>query len=316
VTDANGASRLVISSNKTGEGSDLTVSGIAGLEIDGTKPMGLNPAAGTAGAVNGVAKNAQLTIDGLQVSSKSNTVSGAISGLTLNLTTVSPVSGGVATPTVVNVDANTKGLQTSIQTFVDAYNTLKNTIDTLSKATPDADGKLTVQAAFTGDAMPRALIASVRAELTATGAGGPLAVLSQLGVMTDRNTGNLTFNNDAFNKTMAQPGMTGQVQQLFTGTDDSNGLLARMSKAVDPYLNPPANNKSVPSLLDQRMAILTKNTRNLTDQQTALDIRVENLTKTLTAKYNAMDLLVGQMKATASNITSFFSTLNAQQSAK
>lgn len=316
VTDSTGASRLVISSSKTGEGSDLTVSGIAGLEIDGTKPMGASPAAGASGAVNGVAQNAQLTIDGLQVSSKSNTVTGAISGLTLNLTTVSPVTGNFATPTIVGVDANTKGLQTSIQAFVDAFNTLKNTIDTLSKATPDADGKLTVQAAFTGDAMPRALLANVRAELTAPGAGGPLAVLSQLGVMTDRNTGNLTFDSNAFNKTMAQPGMTGQVQQLFTGTDDTNGLLARMSKAVDPYLKPPADDKLGTGLLDQRMAILNKNTRNLTNQQLALDLRVANLTKTLTAKYNAMDLLVGQMKATASNITSFFSTLNAQQSAK
>jgi len=313
VTDANGASRLVISSSKTGEGSDLTVSGIAGLEIDGTKAMSGTPAAGDSGAVNGVAKNALLTIDGLQVSSKSNTVTGAISGLTLNLTTV---SANANSPTVVSVDANTKGLQTSIQSFVDAYNTLKTTIDTLSKATPDADGKLTVQAAFTGDAMPRALIADVRAELTAKGAGGPLAVLSQLGVMTDRNTGNLTFDTAAFTKTMAQPGMTGQVQQLFTGTDDTNGLLARMTKATDPYLKPAAGDITGSGLLDQRMAILNKNTRNLTDQQTALDVRVANLTKTLTAKYNAMDLLVGQMKATASNITSFFSTLNAQQSAK
>ncbi|MBP5944725.1 MULTISPECIES: flagellar filament capping protein FliD [Pseudomonas] len=315
VTDSTGASRLVISSNKTGEGSDLSVSGIAGLEIDGTQPLGTSPAAGAAGAVNGVAQNAKLTIDGLQVTSKSNTVTGAISGLTLNLTTVS-AGTPPSTPTVIGVDANTKGLQASIQSFVDAYNTLKTTIDTLSKATPDEDGKLTVQAAFTGDAMPRSLIASVRAELTATGAGGPLAVLSQLGVMTDRNTGNLKFDTAAFTKTMDQPGMTGQVQQLFTGTDDTNGLLARMSKAVDPYLKPPANDKLGTSLLDQRMAILTKNTRTLTDQQVALDVRVANLTKVLTAKYNAMDLLVGQMKATASNITSFFSTLNAQQSAK
>jgi flagellar hook-associated protein 2 len=35
----------------------------------------------------------------------------------------------------------------------------------------------------------------------------------------------------------------------------------------------------------------------------------------LTAKYNAMDLIVGQMKATATNITSFFASLNAQKSA-
>lgn len=126
--------------------------------------MGTSPAAGASGAVNGVAQNAELTIDGLTVTSKSNTVSGAISGLTLNLTTATPLNG---TPTVISVDANTKGLQTSIQTFVDAYNALKNTVDTLSKATPDADGKLTVQAAFTGDSLPRSLIADIREQLTA-----------------------------------------------------------------------------------------------------------------------------------------------------
>ncbi|MCL9799324.1 flagellar filament capping protein FliD [Pseudomonas sp. rhizo66] len=313
VTDSSGSSRLVISSSKTGAGSDMTVSGIAGLEIDGTQPMGSSPAAGASGAVNGVAQNAELTIDGLTVTSKSNTVSGAISGLTLNLTSVTPTNGA---PTVVSVDANTKGLQTSIQSFVDAYNTLKTTIDTLSKATPDEDGKLTVQAAFTGDSLPRSLIADIRSQLTAPGAGGPLSVLSQLGVMTDRNNGNLTFDTAAFNKTMDQPGMTGQVQQLFTGTNDTNGLLARMKKAVDPYLNAPAGSKVTSGLLDQRLTILNNNTRTLTNQQLALDLRVANLTKTLTAKYNAMDLLVGQMKATASNITSFFSSLNAQQSAK
>jgi flagellar hook-associated protein 2 len=43
VTDSSGSSRLVLSSNKTGAGMDLQVSGIAGLEIDGTQEMGDNP---------------------------------------------------------------------------------------------------------------------------------------------------------------------------------------------------------------------------------------------------------------------------------
>ncbi|MDI2145601.1 MULTISPECIES: flagellar filament capping protein FliD [unclassified Pseudomonas] len=317
VTDSTGASRLVISSSKTGAGSDMKVSGIAGLEIDGTQTMGANPAAGASGAVNGLAQDASLTIDGLAVTSKSNTVTGAISGLTMNLTTVS-AGTPPSTPVTVTVDGNTKGLQTSVQAFVDAYNTLKSTIDTLSKATPDEDGKLTVQAAFTGDSLARSLVADIRGQITAPSAtaGSPIAYLSQLGVMTDRNTGNLTFDTTAFNKAMSTPGMSGKVQEMFTGTNDTNGLLARMSKAVDPYLKASADGKTTTGLLDQRLTILNNNTRNLTSQQLALDLRVANLTKTLTAKYNAMDLLVGQMKATASNITSFFSSLNAQQSAK
>lgn len=302
VTDSTGASRLVISSNVTGAGSDLTVSGITGLEIDGTQPMGSNPVATASGAVNGVAKNASLTIDGLAVTSKSNTVTGAVSGLTLNLLTASP-----GTPATVTVATNTTGLQTSIQSFVDSYNTLMNTINTLSKATADADGKLTVSAAFTGDSMPRSLISDIRGALTAPGAGGPLAVLSQLGVMTDGLTGNLAFDTTAFGKTMAINGMSGQVQQLFSGTDSTNGLLARMGKAITPYVQ-------TGGLLDQRSSNLQVVSKNISDQQAALDLRVTNMTATLTAKYNAMDLLVGQMKATASSITSFFTSLDAQKS--
>ncbi|MGF6091333.1 flagellar filament capping protein FliD [Pseudomonas sp. 18173] len=304
VTDSTGASRLVISSSKTGAGSDLVVSGIAGLAIDGTQPMGANPSASSSGAVNGIAMDASLTIDGLAVTSKSNTVTGAVSGLTLNLASVSPgTPPAAATITVAN---NTAGLQTSIQSFVDSYNTLMNTINSLSKATADADGKLTVQAAFTGDSMSRTLISDIRGVLTAPGAGGPLAVLSQLGVLTNEKTGNLAFDSTEFNKTMAINGMSGQVQQLFNGTNATNGLLARMGTAIKPYVQ-------TGGLLDQRNTSLQSLSKNLSNQQSALDLRVANMTKTLTAKYNAMDLLVGQMKATATNITSFFTSLNAQK---
>lgn len=81
-----------------------------------------------------------------------------------------------------------------------------------------------------------------------------------------------------------------------------------MSEAVDPYVK-------TGGLLDQRSSNLTNLSSSLQKQQTALDLHVTSLTATLTAKYNAMDLLVGQMKATASNITSFFASLNAQKSA-
>ena len=305
VTDSSGASRLVISSSKTGAGSDLVVSGIAGLAIDGTQPMGANPSASSSGAVNGVAMDASLTIDGLAVTSKSNTVTGAVSGLTLNLASAS--TGTPPAAATVTVATNTTGLQTSIQSFVDSYNTLMNTINSLSKATADADGNLTVQAAFTGDSMPRALISDIRSVLTAPGAGGPLAVLSQIGVMTNEKTGNLAFDTTAFNKTMSTGGMSGQVQQLFSGTNATNGLLARMGTVIKPYVQ-------AGGLLDQRNSNLQSVSKNLSNQQSALDLRVANMTKTLTAKYNAMDLLVGQMKATATSITSFFTSLNAQKS--
>ncbi|WP_017902248.1 flagellar filament capping protein FliD [Pseudomonas asplenii] len=321
VTDSSGASRMVISSTTTGAGSDIKVSGIAGLAIDGTQLMGNNPSATASGAVTALATDASLTVDGLQVTSKSNTVTGAISGLTLNL--LSAGAPGVGASSTVTVATNTSGLQTSIQSFVDSYNTLMTTINSLSKATADADGNLTVSAAFTGDSLPRSLISDIREQLTAPGPGGALSVLSQLGVLTvaggnSSNSGNLSFDTAAFSKAMATPGMSGQVQQLFNGTNSTNGLFSRIGNTLNTYLGTPVAGTSLRTggLLDDRNTILQKTAKNLTDQQAALDLRVANMTKTLTAKYNAMDLLVGQMKATASSITSFFTSLNAQQSAK
>lgn len=174
VTDANG-SRLVLGSTTTGAGSDISVSGIAGLEIDGTTAL----VGAGAGAISAPAADAVFTVDGLSMTSKTNTVTGAVSGLSFTL--LAGASGGVPAQSTITVATNTDGLKTSVQSFVDAYNTLIKTVNSLTQATADSDGKLTVAAAFTGDAMPRQMLAVMRNELVAPGASSKLTVLSQLG---------------------------------------------------------------------------------------------------------------------------------------
>ncbi|APC15341.1 flagellar hook protein FliD [Pseudomonas frederiksbergensis] len=298
VTDSSG-SRLVLGSTTTGKGSDLTVSGIAGLEIDGTQVMGATPAPTSAGTIGALAADASLTIDGLTVTSKTNTVNQAVGGLSMTL-----VAPGTST---VSVATNTTGLQTAVQSFVDAYNTLVKTVTSLTQASADANGKLTVSAALTGDSVPRTLIANIRNQLVTPGPGGQLAVLSQLGITTDQKLGTLNFDSTKFSAAMTTQGLGSQVQTLFTGTNSTNGLLARMGTAIKPYLQ-------TGGILDQRTTSLNKQKNDLSNQQVALDLRVTTMTATLTAKYNAMDLLVGQMKATSTSISSFFTSLNAQKS--
>src|SRR5207253_10129281 len=112
----------------------------------------------------------------------------------------------------VSVATTTTGLQTSLQSFVDAYNTLVKTVTSLTQATADANGKLTVSAAMTGDSMPRSIIAEVRNVLVTPGAGGgQLAVLSQLGIATDQKAGTLNFDTTKFTKAMTDKALGGQV---------------------------------------------------------------------------------------------------------
>jgi flagellar hook-associated protein 2 len=308
VTDSFG-SRLVMGSTATGAGSDITLSGIAGLEINAGQQMGATPTATSAGAIGDFAKDANFTVDGLALTSKSNKVDSAVSGLTLNL-----VAGGDVT-TTVTVGPNSDGLKKSIQAFVDAYNQVVTSVNTLTKPSLDADGKLTVAAALTGDPLARGIMASIRSPLVTTGAGDKLTVLSQLGITTNQKTGALDFDSAKFTNAMDTQKLGGEVQKLFLGDptatgDAAKGLLTRMNDAITPYTITGSE-----GILDTRSSNLSKAKSNLANQQAALDRRVETLTAVLTKKYNDMDTLVGKLKATASNITSMFDAMNAQKNA-
>lgn len=300
ITDTSG-SRLVLTSSTTGAGSDLTMSGISELAVDGTTAFS---SSSTAGGYITQGADAKLTIDGLSVTSASNTVSSAIGGITLNLGAGTLTGSSTSsTPTTITVASNTSGLQTSVQSFVTAYNTLLSAVSSLTSTTTDSEGNV-VAGAMTYDNLPRSLQASLRSVLsTANSGSGSLTVLSQLGVTTGTN-GQLSFDTTKFTTAMSDKGLGSQIQSMFSGT---NGIVARMSAVLTPYTQ-------TGGILDQRSTQLNKTKSQLSDQQDALDLHVTTFTATLTAKYNAMDTLVGQMKAQATSITSFFDSLTASQS--
>ncbi|MEE4147499.1 flagellar filament capping protein FliD [Pseudomonas viridiflava] len=312
INDTSGA-RLVFSSTTTGSGSDISVEGSSGLEmfnIDGTKKMSETATTdangkviGGAGAISELARDAEFTVDGLSLTSKTNKVSGAISGITFDL--VAPSALGATT--TVTVATNTDGLKASLQSFVDSYNTLVKLVATLTKGSTgkDADGKdVFVPAPLTGDATPRSLLAVIRTQIATSTSTSGLGSLAQLGIQTQQTDGTLSLDSAKFTAALSDKKMGSQIQALFTG---EGGLLSRLGKAVLPY------NEPGKGILPSKTTSLTAVQKQLTKDQADLDRRIDTLTATLTKKYNAMDLVVGQLKATASSITSIFAAMNAQK---
>jgi len=295
IVNEEGGSRLVLGSTTTGANSDISVSGISELEIDGTTKM----AGSGAGYITDLAKDAELTIDGLTVKSAKNTISDAISGMTLELTGATP-SGASGSATKITVAADNDGLKKSIQSFVDSYNTLQKAITSLTSTSRDDDDNL-VLGPLTNDPTTRSLLGDVRKVLSEVGSGDQLTTLSQLGINTQKD-GTLEFNSTKFTAAMNDKKLGTQVQELFTGT---NGIFERMNKAIDPY-------NATDGSLATRKASLDKVAKNLSDQQAALDRRTESLTEALTKKYVALDTALGKMKAQADQITSIFEAINAQ----
>jgi len=293
INDGQG-SRLVLTSTTTGLGSDISVGGIPELTIDGETQM--SGAGG--GFITALAKDAKFEVDGMALTSKSNKVDNAVSGLTLELVAEN-------TSTTVTVATNNDGLKKSVQSFVDAYNALVTTINGLSQTPKNADGTLGTAPALAGDSLARGMLTALRTELTTavSGGNGSLTVLSQLGINTVQSTGLLELDSTKFTAALDTQKLGGQIQSLFSG---DNGLSSRLTKAMEPYTQSDG-------LLADRSKILESTKKNLSNQQSSLDARITAMTASLTKKYNTMDTLVGQLNAQRDNITSIFSAMAAQQ---
>jgi flagellar hook-associated protein 2 len=296
IVNGEGGARLVLSSTTTGAGSDLSLSGIPELEIDGTQKM----TGSGAGYITAQAQDAELTIDGLTVKSAKNTIENAVSGMKLELTGVSPQTNGVGSPTSVTVAQDNEGLQKSVQAFVDAYNALQTAITGLTSTSRDENDNL-VLGPLTNDPTTRSLVNDIRKVLSEVGSGDQLTSLSQLGINTAKD-GTLEFNTTKFTAALNDKKLGSEVQELFTGT---NGLFERMNKAIDPY-------NAADGTLATRKASLDKVAKGLEEQQAALDRRTASLTESLTKKYVAMDTMVAKLNAQANQIKSVFDAMNAQ----
>lgn len=295
VTDSTG-SRLVMSSTTTGAGTDISMSGIPELTVDGTAK--LDPAdTSSAGYITDRPVDAAYTIDGLAMTSSSNKIDSAVSGLSLTLT-----GKGASTITVAS---DTDTLKKSVQTFVDAYNTMMTVVNNQTKvtstgATSSTSGAATTTAgALTGDPMVRKLIAQVHDVLTSVStSSGSLSVLSQLGVGTNSSTGLLSLDDTKWNTAMKT--QYGNVASLFTG---EKGLITRMNSVLDGYTH-------TGGVLENRQKSLNSKLSDLDDQQDALDRRTETLKTILTAKYTAMDTLVAQLNSTSNSVLATLESMN------
>ncbi|MGB3596138.1 MAG: flagellar filament capping protein FliD, partial [Pseudomonas neustonica] len=171
VTDPSGSagSRLVLSSTESGTGNDITVS----VDSDGADTGDLSALAYTPPAtsdfVPGVpsdprdarvisyARDANLAIDGISVSSATNEIDDAIEGVTITLKKAqTQESLDAATTVSLNVSQDKAGIKKSLQSFVDGYNSMMSTISSLTSVTPvGGDEGQPLAAALVGDASVR-----------------------------------------------------------------------------------------------------------------------------------------------------------------
>src|SRR5690606_12720466 len=247
VTDpsGDGGSRLILSSDKSGTGNDISVE-VSGADPGGLSALTFTPASGTdadfqptpvdpanprAARVISYSRDASFAIDGIQLNSASNTVTDAIEGVTLTLKKAQTAEALENAETVnLGVTQDKAGVRKSITDFVDSYNKMLDSINSLTSVTPIADGNAEpLAAALVGDASVRSFMSAMRSELGTPASGNGIRILADLGISTQRD-GKLAVDNTKLDKALDTN--FEQVNAFFTG---DQGLMARLETKVKPY---------------------------------------------------------------------------------
>jgi flagellar hook-associated protein 2 len=286
ITAADGA-RLVLTGTSTGQANAITVTQSGG--DGGLSSLVYDPADSVTNLTETqAAQDASFSINGFAATSASNVVSGALTGVTLNLTGVSAAK----TPTTLTISADTSAAQTSIGTFVTAVNGVLSSIQSLTGYDP------TTQTAgpLNGNATLEAFQNQLENILDTVNSGnsGGVSSLADLGITADANTGTLDSNTTTLSNALSAS--LSSVGNLLGGT---NGIATQINNLINQYTQPGG-------LLPTITQGLQSSLKNVSTQQTALTAELATYSATLTAQYNAMDAAVAALKETQTYLTAEF----------
>ncbi|GAB3789527.1 flagellar filament capping protein FliD [Dyella agri] len=286
VNGANGA-QLLLTSTKTGVANAFTVNTGAGSS---TGLSSLATALNTAGANE--ASDASLSIDGIAVTSATNSVSGALNGVTLNLTATGSSS--------LTVSQDTSGVTTAVNAFVSAYNSYVSTVGTLSSYDPSSQQA----GVLLGDTTLMSVQRQINSVLSSNVPGNSIGSLAALG-LTRNADGTLALNSATLNTALQNN--PGAVQDLFAGP---KGYATRLNSSLDGFT---ASN----GIIATRTASIQNQLTNLSQESTALTARMNVYTTQLRQQYTALDTLMSSLNNTSSYLTSSLQAmLNSNSSNK
>ncbi len=180
ITDSSG-SRLSLVSGTSGSAGQLTVSSALSGASSGA----------IAFQVGQLGTDASLTVDGVSVTSSSNTVSNAISGVTFQL-----LGSSVGTDVQVEITNDNTGIETAVSSFVTAYNAVIKDIN--AQEGNDSSGN---PEPLYGNPTLAMIQGQLTGSLFAGAASGSVSNITQLGISVN-NDGTLTLNADTLNSVL------------------------------------------------------------------------------------------------------------------
>ena len=285
---ATNSGTVVMSNRATGStgGSFINVTGAAGTL---TEQAGL--------ARDG--KDAQYTIDGVGGTSKSNTVTGAIPGVALNLSGVTTTAGDV-TVNITPPGADSSGIQTAVNAFITQYNAVVGQIQTQLSQTPSTSDP--TQGTLYNDSALKNLLSTMRTAMITNGTGlnSTMANLTQLGISTGAASGAGTISQSALNGDLSLNATT-LTSALSSNPSDVQALLKKFALSFSFTVS----NEAAPGgNIDQRISGASANMSQLNKQIANMQAMLTQKQADLTNQFAQMEAALSTNQSTASWLSS------------
>jgi flagellar hook-associated protein 2 len=283
VNDASG-SRLTLRSTATGETNGFRIDAGGGLT-----DLGYDPRVGVTSLIQTLpAQNARALINGIDVSSESNSLQQAIDGLNITLLKTTTIPASVA----VSQDKD------SIKKLITDFTTAYNAVNALLRDQTKYDSASKTAGPLQGDSTAVGLQNQLRSIIGGTTTlGGSLGRLAQIG-LEPGSDGNLTTSDSKLNTALND---LGSLKQLFMGLDSSgnssnDGFAQRIRSYVDGALGSDGS-------ISSRQSGLQTQINNNNKRQDELQAHVDQTEARLRARYSALDTQMAQLNGLSAYVT-------------
>ena len=279
VTDTDSKQHLQLTATDTGTANAVTLSGIK-FAAPGNPADGSVVDASSAFTVQN-ATDAAAKINGISVPTTGNTLTNAVDGLTIKL-----LKTNAGSPTTISVTRDTSSLRTSLNTLVNAFNDLNNTMSSLGSYNPTTK----TAGALNGDATLRTAQSQVRGVLgnvPSALAGAAYQRLSDIGITVGK-TGALSLDSTKLQKA---------IDNNFTAVANVVGAYSSSFKTVTDNL------LAVGGTVATRTDGINRVVASLDRQRDALSVRLTAIEKQYRAQFTALDSAVASMQSTSNYLT-------------
>ncbi len=289
--------RLLLTSKTTGAASGFKVTSadatLAGLVFD---PSSSSTGTMTDNPVQ-YAQDAKARINGLAVTSATNTLTNSLPGVTINLLTttttgyVNSTTIGVSSPLTMRISEDVTSAVKNVNDFVTAYNTLNANLAGLTKY----DSATKTAGLFQGDSTVVGLQNVLRSMLGSSSLGATSQHLSDVGLEVQLD-GSLSINTAKLS-TAANNGTS--LQQLFTNNNNdpaTNGFALKFKTLGQGVLASNGSVSNETTALQKALASNTTEQSKVNDAATLFETR-------LRARYSALDAQMASLNALSSYVS-------------